>query len=340
MLVRPLSPARPAGAHLVALVALDLEFIAVAYLDGSVELIGKHGQRYTARFENDVIAVSIFFLESVPTLVVALPDVVSLMQIPHLRRRNVVLPGLEGRLTTTTVAGDVEEPIIVSADERGNAYRWTVRGEVLGVTRHHRKAIHYLAPIRTGADKTNAFITASDDRDVVLHRASDGEVISRCRDHVGWVEAVLPVDSEGVVRFVLASDRVGTQVWEVPSGFLHARLPVRPAGPLDAVWIGSELVVAIGAQKGTVFIWRLSGLRQYRLPTQDDIRGVALVPEGDGAVSLRIGVGRSVFVEGDSDVIESECHRFPCSILRWQLWADRSGGIVVLEDGSMWSVDW
>jgi hypothetical protein len=229
---------------------------------------------------------------------------------------------------------------IVSADERGNVLRCNaVARTSVAPRRLHRKAVTRLVATRL-ADGRDAFLSASDDRDVLVCEVAGGEVVARFASHAGWIEQAVPLSHGQRLWGVAVVDRVGLTIWEVETGLAAGRVTGKATADLATVWHPAIGSVVSFATPDAVVLWSLQGINSIAQPARDVVRASAIAADSKGQPTVYAAAGRTILhYEGGNGFVDTGI-RFPAPILRWLPWKSTSGALVVLEDGSIWNADW
>jgi hypothetical protein len=344
-----------ANPHLAKPVGREGEYIAVANLNGTVIIVNANGQ--VVRFETDTYVNDLALLSANETAFIAFatPEAVKVLDfnwnnppsdsVARCARR---LEGHDGRVTAVTLFRDVSTPalsgledvnglklFVVSGDERGNIHRWGDRGlRYLGAVRAHRKTVHY-AHASIARDGQQVFVTASDDRDVLVHRQNSEQLYARFNAHVGWVEQIVAVEFGGILEHLVVTDRVGTMVWDVEAQRVISRFRGRPRMDV-AVYrdLNAGVIVAAGTDDG-VSIACHSRLHHLQTAEPGMLRGLSLSNAGSLPV-VWLGVNdRLCSYELDGDVCQ-RVYQFPANVLRLKAWKNGRRMLILLENGSVW----
>jgi hypothetical protein len=252
-----------------------------------------------------------------------------------------VLEEHDGRATGVDLFGAEGVPTwIVSADERGNVLRWDAKARTRPFReRIHRKSVSRLVATRL-ADGRDAILTASDDREILIHAVSPWEVVARLSAHAGWVEQAVPISRAGALWGIATVDRVGLTVWEAETGFAVGRVPGKAMADLAACWHPSTGVYVSFTTQDAVVLWSKQGLNSIPLPARGTVRASAIAIDPSGRLAVVAAVGDTVFQsDGRMGFVDAGV-RFPAAVLRWLQWSNVTGALAVLEDGSLWDARW
>lgn len=341
--VRTVAGGRNVHAHLVrrlgSRVAIDSdqEMAAVGYLDGVVLVLGHDGLRRTISVGSDVADVALLRCRGEPLLAVASLDTVRILDNDGGTRS--LLRGHEGRATGVVWFGG-DPGLMVSSDERGHVYRWpgdTVEssGSIGARTRVHRKAIHALVASRW-PDGRDVFITASDDREVIVHDARRDDVLRRFSAHAGWVEQVIALERRGVLDALAVIDRVGLTVWDVATGAPRTRVHVHAATSLAAPWgVPHRDHVAVGGSHGEAVSWAGGRARRVTHPRGGEVKAVAFLGNGARRPRLCLVDGGRVWTEDGGGSFGEIDAGLPSPIVGCEPWPNSDGLLLITADGAL-----
>jgi hypothetical protein len=204
----------------------------------------------------------------------------------------------------------------------------------MGTVRAHRKTVHYIHASMT-QDGHPVVVTASDDREVVMHRLDSQQAYARLNAHVGWIEQVLAVELGGVLEHLVVTDRVGTMVWNVQDQRVISRFRGRPridvAVSRDPM---SGVIVAVGTDEGVIIAHR-SRLQPVR---SGMFRAVSLSNGGSSPIVWLAIDDRLCRYEVEGGALQGR-YEFPANILRLKAWKNESRMLSLLENGSIWMME-
>jgi len=332
-------------------VGVTSECIAIGYRDGTCAIIRPNEHVTLFDAHTDIIDITMASDLAATTIALATPSaaIVFDCNLDESRCRNPLqvgtrLDGHEGRVTGVALnpysfasreIGSAQ-PFLISADERGNVHRWRrgIGNSPRETTRVHRKAVHHLG-IYTMPERGRAFITASDDRDIVVHALDEDRVDHRLNAHVGWIEQVLSVEDESILQFLVIADRVGVAVWDIQTKRVILRFRGRPRMEVVALSDPERVLVAAGIDD-SVLIARPGCLRRVDLGRlSGGVRAVSLSTVARKVV-LWVAIEDLVIARDVATERIMGQRRFPANILRMKAWKRASGVLVILEDGSNW----
>jgi hypothetical protein len=317
------------------------EIAAIADVKGRVFLVDSTGN---VRFEStyhDVADVALMQSEQSTLLAIAESAGVTLVHDLDGERKVDRLAKHEGRATGVALFGSEVMPTwIISADERGNVIRCGASNrQSVAFRRLHRKAVSRLVATRL-ADGRDAFLTASDDRDVLVCEVASGNVIARFSSHAGWIEQAVPLSHGQFLWGVAVVDRVGLTIWEVETGLAAGRVTGKATANLATIWHPAIGSIVSFATPDAVALWSLEGINSIAQPTRDAVRASAIATDSRGQTIVMAAAGNTILhCTSDTGFVDTGI-RFPAPVLQWLPWESTSGALVVLEDGSIWNAEW
>ncbi|MBV9495542.1 MAG: hypothetical protein JOZ54_14935 [Acidobacteria bacterium] len=329
--------------HLLEPLGVRPERMAVAYLDGLVVIVDGDGNTIDFNAGADVLDVALLDSTDATVAAVATPYGVAVSQLGVACARTATLTGHDGRVTGVALfpvyTYDERQVLIASADERGNVYRWGGRElRLLTSARIHRKTVHTLrsSMLRGGLP---IFITASDDRDIVLHDAYSEHVYARLSSHVGWIEQIRPIECEGALKSIVVADRVGIMVWDVDTQRIAWRFRGRPRTAVAAMLDRSgEVIIAAGTDQDIVLA-RRNSIERLRLGDRVPLRAVALSHVLGTPVLWTAATNRLEGYDLEGRPLHV-AYELPAPVLQLQSWTDTGGMLCTLEGGAIWSIRW
>jgi len=338
------SPVRgPTGAsvHLLTRASGEPEILALADTVGEVVLVDPRGTFRTEQAQPDIAGVAVMKRGQSTMLALAEPEGVTLITEQDGRRLVDRLGCHEGRSTSVALFGADGEPCwIVSGDERGNLLRWEIPGRTAPIRRRiHRKSVSRLVATRL-ADGRESFLTASDDREVLIHTVTGGEPLARFSAHAGWIEQMVPLTQSATLWGIAVVDRVGLTIWEAGTGLAAGRLSGKSTADIAANWHPATGTLVAFTTPDAVALWSQLGVRFIRQPIRNTIKATAISVDPRGRTSI-LGAAGDVILRAEVGGEFGETGvRFPSPILRWHPWCRSGGALVVLEDGSLWNTAW
>jgi hypothetical protein len=312
--------------------------VAFADLASNVLFVDENSNVFCERVTRDLVDIEMVSCERMKTLAFAEPSCVTLVRLEEAQRRVEQLGGHEGRVTGLALfhtQGNLTW--VVSADERGNVLRWNATAVTSPASqRIHRKAVSKLLATRL-ADGRDAFLTTSDDRQVVICDVTSGEVLIRLAAHAGWVEQIVPLSQAGYLWGIAVVDRIGLTIWDAKTGLAIGRVFGKSTADVATFWHPSCGTLVVFTTLDTVALWSLNGLTFIPQPTRDVVRASAVTIDAIGRISILAGVGDTILISKPGGLFEQTRIRFPAAILRWYPWSSGTGVIIVLEDWSIWN---
>lgn len=333
------------------------EFFAIGYVDGWVIILDETGLQHHLKCEDAITGISFAcrFQEHKIAVSVTALDKLYLYDYNNGsfdKEPTTIFSGHEGRALDVVWFNENNKDIIITCDERGNIYRR--KGDILtndiqtSVFRAHRKAALRLLPL-TYNDKS-AFLTFSDDRNVLIHNTSTDEIIQSYDLNNGWIDNVFLLENNNQVNTICIADRVGILLWDISEKKLLFRIPFFVTTNFSHLHLNntSEYLV-VGSQNKYLLLRKTHDkVEPFFYLNKYDICSISFLQRNhvnNQLPQILLAFENKIYTHKINELLNDEItideifiSEFDVSIRTIFKWSDSNSYLILLEDGNIYSL--
>lgn len=330
-----------------------IEFIVIGYTDGLVIILDELGVQYHIKCEDAISGISFACCSlnhKIAASMTALDNLYIYDNITIAKEPVIIFSDHEGRALDVAWFSENDKSVVVTSDERGNIYRYC--GDILknkitiNKNKIHRKAVLRIIPFNFNNEPV--FLTFSDDRNVLIHKAFSNEIIQKYDQNNGWIEKVFLMDSNHKINTICISDRVGILFWDMYNQRFLFRYPYFTTTNFSYLNFDKKLeYVSVGSLDKYLLLKKCGDkFESIEYSINKDIRAISLFKEHNSDSmfpSLLVAAENKIFIHNKMKLLnnmlqinESAITEFEAPILSWIESKNRNEFIILLEDFSIY----